>query len=229
MFVDVTPNTLITDILAATDQESYGLFGNASAGYSQLVSWINNETQNLWQWGRRLNRDAFTSLSSSFTISSGNSISMTAASPAGVGITDWMAPRGVDVQFSSSVWSKIGRYNFTTRNNVGFLSYRFLGDTMYIEPADLATTYTYRVWYMTSAPVADDDDRDTAMSLPEGADDYIVQGVAAKIRIKLDDDPSPHLLLQKNAEMEIKSMLQTSGGDQGTIADVRDDVGVEYW
>ena len=53
--------------------------------------------------------------------------------------------------------------------------------------------------------------------------------MAAKIRQKLDDDPSLHLGMQKQTRLEVEAMLATAHGDQITIADVMDEVGPELW
>lgn len=225
MFTSTTPQTLLDDILAITDEESYGRITTATA-----CSWINNELTTLWQWGRRINRDVFTKVSGSLTMPSGAStMSMTAAAPTGAAISDWASPRGVDVSTSTNNWRKLKLYNFVTRDHVGLLSYRFVGDTLYLLPTDQAGTYPFRVWYLYSAPQVSSSALSTALSIPDGSDEYIKQGVAAKIRAKLDDDPSPHLALQAQARREVTATLATSHGDQITIADVMDEVGPELW
>ena len=225
MFTTTTPQALITDILAITDEESYGRIDNDLA-----CAWINNELTTLWQWGRRINRDAFTKVTGSLVMPAGAStMSMTAAAPAGAALTDWASPRGVDVATSTNNWRKLKLYNFVTRDHVGLLSYRFVGDTLYLLPPDQAAVYAFRVWYLFAAPQVSASALDAAISIPDGSDEYIKQGVAAKIRVKLDDDPSPHLALQAQSRREITATLATNHGDQITIADVMDEVGPELW
>ena len=230
MFASVTPQSLIDDILRITDEDGYGRFGSGGDGYPILVGWINNELTTLWQWGRRVNRDAFTKVTGSLTMPAGAyTMSMTAAGPAGAALTDWSSPRGVDVATSTNNWRKLKLYNFVTRDHVGLLSYRFIGDTLWMQPIDQAGSYPFRVWYLFSAPVVTTASLATAISIPDGADEYVKQGVAAKIRQKLDDDPSLHLGMQKQTRLEVEAMLATAHGDQITIADVMDEVGPELW
>jgi hypothetical protein len=230
MFQSITPQAIIDDVLELTDQASYGLFGSASDGYPTLVRWINNELTTLWQWGKRVNRDVFTTVSGSLSMPSGaNTMSMTAEAPAGAAITDWGSPRGVDVSTSTGNWRKLKLYSFVARDHVGLLSYRFVGDTLWLLPADQATTYSFRVWYLYSAPVVTTATLATAIDIPEGSDEYIKQGVAAKMRLRLDDDPSLHYGLQKQSRAEVSATLATAHGDQITIADVMEEVGPELW
>jgi len=230
MFQSVTPQAIIDDCLKLTDQEGYGLFGSSGDGYPTLVAWINNELTTLWQWGKRVNRDAFTKVTPALTMPAGAyTMSMTAAAPAGAALTDWASPRGVDVATSTNNWRKLKLYNFVTRDHVGLLSYRFIGDTLWLQPIDQAGTYQFRVWYLYSAPVVTTATLATAISIPEGSDEYIKQGVAAKMRQKLDDSPDLHYALQKQARSEVTATLTSAHGDQIIIADVMEEVGPELW
>jgi hypothetical protein len=228
MFQSITPQAIIDDVLALTDQEGYGIFGSASDGYPKLVSWMNNELTTLWAWGKRVNRDAFTKVSATLTMPAGAyTMSMTAAAPAGAAITDWGSPRGVDVSTSTSNWRKLKLYNFVTRDHVGLLSYRFIGDSLWLQPVDQAGNYPIRVWYLSSAPVVTTATLATAILIPEGSDEYIKQGIAAKMRLKLDDSPDTHYALQRQSRLDVSATLATAHGDQITIADVMDEVGPE--
>jgi hypothetical protein len=230
MFQTITPQAIIDDCLSLTDQEGYGLFGSSSDGYPTLVRWINNELTTLWQWGKRVNRDVFTKVTGSLTMPAGAyTMSMTAAAPTGAAIADWGSPRGVDVATSTSNWRKLKLYNFVTLDHVGLLSYRFVGDSLWLQPIDQASSYPFRVWYLFSAPVVTTATLANAISIPEGSDEYIKQGVAAKMRVKLDDSPDVHYGLQRQAKLEVQATLATSHGDQITIADVMDEVGPELW
>jgi len=230
MFQSITPQAIIDDCLSLCDQDGYGLFGSSDDKYPILVRWINNELTTLWQWGKRVNRDVFTKVTGSLTMPAGAyTMSMTAAAPAGAAITDWGSPRGVDVSTSTSNWRKLKLYNFVTRDHVGLLSYRFIGDTLWLQPTDQAASYPFRVWYLYSAPVVTTATLANAISIPEGSDEYIKQGVVAKMRIKLDDNPAPHYALQQQARSEVTATLTSAHGDQIIIADVMDEVGPELW
>lgn len=225
MFSSITPQALIDDILFICDQDGYNILPTAN-----LCTRINNELTTLWQWGKRVNRDAFTKVTGSLTMPAGAStMSMTAAAPAGAAIADWGSPRGVDVSTSTGNWRKLKLYNFVTRDHVGLLSYRFNGDTLHMLPTDQAGTYPFRVWYLFAAPQVSSSALTTAISIPEGSDEYIKQGVVATIRGRLDDDQNPHLIAQQKARLEVEATLATGHGDQVCIADVMDEVGPELW
>jgi hypothetical protein len=82
---------------------------------------------------------------------------------------------------------------------------------------------------MSSYPAVSDAALSTAFSLPDGADEYVKQGMAALVRQRQDDDPSPHLQAQARARLDLEAFLATGKGDQGAIADVSDEVGPELW
>jgi hypothetical protein len=224
MFVSTTPQALIDGANAITDQDGYSLISTA-----QFVEWMNNELTTMWQWARRCNRDAFTKVSAALTLPTTGIMSMTAAAPTGAAITDWSSPRGVDVQLAADRWKKVRLWSFVTRDRVGLLSYRFLGDSLYLLPVEQANSYSVRVWYLFSAPQAAVGSLSTAMSIPDGGDEYIKQGIAAKIRIRLEDDPTPHQQAQAAAKLATESFLGSSKGDQGAIADVSGEFGPEVW
>lgn len=224
MFNSVTPQSIVDDVNALTDNDGYSL-----VSLTQLVAWINKELLDLWQWATRCNRDAFTKCTSAFSLAGGTqSISMTAASP-GLALTDWLAARAVDIQVSSQDWKKLRLWNFTTRDRIGLLSYRFLGETLWIQPIEQASVYPLRVWYLFKAPVVTVASLSTAIVIPDNAEEYVKQGVAAKLRVRLDDDPGPHLQAQAAARLALEAFLASSKGDQGAISDVSEEVGPELW
>lgn len=217
MFQSTTPQALIDDINALTDNDGYSLISTA-----QMCAWINTELTSAWGWIGRSNRDIITKATAQFSLTGTqdvNGISMTAASP-DLALTDFYYPRGVEILASTNVWKPIRKWSFTTRNLIYALCYRFIGETMYIQPSDQAKIYPYRVWYIFSAPQVAVGFLSAALSIPPNLDEYIKQGVAAKIRVRLDDDPTPHLQAQGSAKEQLMAWLRTSSGDQAIIADV---------
>lgn len=224
-FSSTTGTALITDILNLTDEDGYSRITN-----DLLVPWINNELTTLWQWASRINRDVFTKVSSALSIPAGqNYFSMTAAGPTGAGITDWKSPRGVDVQITTNIWKRVPMWKFNTRDRTAMLAYRFLGETLWVYPVDQAQSYQFRVWYLYDAPQVSVGSLSSAISIPDGADEYIKQGVAAKVRVRLQDDPTPHYAAQAQAKDQIESDLKVSRGGQQAIADTMEDNGPELW
>jgi len=216
MLTTTTPQALIDDIKALTDEDGYGRGDN-----TQLCTWINAELTAAWAWITRCNRDIITKATSQFTMTSAT-ISMTAAAPA-LGLSDFLYPRGVDALVSTDTWKPIRKWTFVTRNQIYGICYRFIGDTLYIYPTDQYSTYPLRVWYVHSAPAVSSAALATAFTLPIGLDEYIKQGCAAKLRIRLDDRADEHRQLQAECKQNLQILLRTGKGDQGIIADVSED------
>lgn len=224
MFSSIAPQAIIDDVNALTDNDGYSLVSNA-----QLCAWINNELTSAWGWIGRGNRDILTKVTAQFSIvppQDVNGISMTAAAP-GLALTDFQYPRGVEVLVSTNTWKPIRKWSFVTRNQIWSITYRFEGETMIVQPYDQATSYPMRIWYVFKAPQVSSSALSTPISIPDNLDEYIKQGVAAKVRIRLDDDPAPHLQAQGIAKQQLMAWLRTNAGDQSVIAD-RDVEGAWY-
>ena len=224
MFDSITPQAIIDDANALTDNDGYSLISTA-----QFIAWMNNEMSTAWQWGMRCNRDAFTSNKEGQITSPANYISITATAPTGLGVTDFLSVRGVDLKLGDQLYKKIRPWNFVTRDRLIMLSYRAIGENLWLMPPQYSSLYPFRLWYITKAPVATTGALSATLSLPTGADEYIKQGMAAKIRVRLDDDPAAHLQAQADARAGVEAWLQSAHGDQGTIADVSDDYWTEMW
>jgi hypothetical protein len=224
MFDAITPQAIIDDANALTDNDGYSLISTA-----QFIAWMNNEISTAWQWGMRCNRDAFTSNKEGQITSPANYISITATAPTGLGVTDFLSVRGVDLKLGDQIYKKIRPWNFVTRDRLIMLSYRAIGENLWLMPPQYSSLYPFRLWYITKAPAAAVGSLSTALSLPTGVDEYVKQGMAAKVRIRLDEDPAPHLEAQAQARAGTEAWLQSAHGDQGTIADTSDDYWSEMW
>ena len=224
MFDAITPQAIIDDVNALTDNDGYSLISTA-----QYIAWMNNEMSTAWQWGMRCNRDAFTSNKEGQITAPANYISITATAPTGLGVTDFLSVRGVDLKLGDQAYKKIRPWNFVTRDRLIMLSYRAIGENLWLMPPQYSSLYPFRLWYITKAPAAVVGSLSTALSLPTGVDEYVKQGIAAKIRVRLDEDPAPHLQAQTQARAGTEAWLQSAHGDQGTIADTSDDYWSEMW
>lgn len=225
MFESVTPQQIIDDVEAATDNDGYEMVSD-----SQFVSWINDELISLWSWATRCNRDLFTKSVEGQIASGSNYISLTAAAPTGLALTDFLNVRGVDLKLGTDDYREIRPFNFNTRNRVPVISYRVLGgDQLWLNPKEQASAYPFRMWYIFKAPTASASSLSTAMSVPSGGGAYLVAGVAASLRKRLDDGGQEDRQEQEAAKRSMISWMQTSGGDQRTIADVSDDYACELW
>jgi hypothetical protein len=224
MFESVSPQHIIDDAEAATDNDGYDLFSS-----DQMVARINDELATLWLWGTKCNRDLFTKNVEGQITSGSNYISITAAAPTGLALTDFMNIRSVDLKFGTDDYREIRPFNFNTRNRVSTISYRILsGDQLWLNPKEQAATYPFRMWYLTSPPVASARGLTSAMSLPKGGGQYVAAGLAAMMRKRLDEGGQEELQDQEAAKRNMISWMKTSGGDQATIADVEGDCEIYF-
>jgi hypothetical protein len=144
----------------------------------------------------------------------------TIASP----ITDFAKPRKVGRRASASLpYLPLPLAPFATAEHAGSLSWRPRGLIIEVFPATLAPnvagvdnyqlSYIYRPTLLAAgADVVD---------LPEGVERILVQLASAKVRIRLKDNPAPHLALAKAAWDEEKiSLPEMYPGTPEACADV---------
>lgn len=94
----------------------------------------------------------------------------------------------------------------------------------YAEPErqNTAVPGSYRFYFLTTAaPIASGAD---VLELPAGAQRIISEAVAARVRIRLDDDPRPHQQLARELEMELREEMSSQyRGTPRAISDYRHD------
>lgn len=199
--------SLVEDALALTDRDV-----DPAVQPEQLILWVNQELRKVWALIARMNRDEVTKVSAQFSILSGSTFSISSSAAGNAAITDFLDFRGLDVNtgtLTSPSWLPLSVWRFSDRGAPSRLSYRVRGDTVEIMPATMALTYPYRVWYIYD-PASLPDEAD-AISLPMGADEYIAHGVAARIRVRFEEDPILHFGMQKAALEVMQRWLSTHG------------------
>ena len=204
----VTLQSFWDDILSQCDQENF-----ACVSQAQLTTWINCGIEALWAECVIANPNACMKFGG-VAITSGNSISVIAA-----GLTDFAGPRGVDIDLGGGQFARMPTFNFQQRSNVCELSYQFFDDTLMVLPASRANVYPYRVWYIPRPAVLDASIPAGTVSLPPSGQDYVVQDVAAKVRVRLEEDPRPHYEGKKEALQIVQRYMRSLRGNQ-TIAEV---------
>lgn len=203
---------LLAGVRAATDPDV-----TTPITDTQITDWLNEDIRELWAILAPFSRDWFTAVSANLTIAAGASTYNLAS------ITDFLALRGVDRDAGTNNWQKLRPWRFPARSRIGSISYRVTQKTLRIEPRELAPG-TYRVWYIpvpTDLPVGTPA---TTIDLPLGGDKYVIQGAAARVRARMEEDPSPHLALQASALNIVKRYMASHGqGEQDAIVDVSAD------
>jgi hypothetical protein len=189
-----TLTELLADIRAATDHDT-----DTAVTDAQLTSWINQEYFAV----RRVLGDVAPTLytaATTFSIVAGNTYTIVAADFSKVRRLERSNGSSYDPMRVASAVDPEGScdYTFLERSTV-----------LEIYPSNAAVT-SYRLNYITKpakltagADVCD---------VPEGVERVIVEKVAARVRIRLEEDPSPHLQAASAALQEAKSYLQKRYG-----------------
>lgn len=193
-----TLSGLQADIRAATDHDS-----DTQVTDAQLLVWINKEYFRL----RRIIGDVAPKLYSAqvtFTISSGNTYAIVASDFERIyklerlNVGSSYDPMVVANELDPEVIPDGAVAAFLER-----------GATLEIYPSTAASA-SYRLTY-TTKPTALASAGD-ACTVPEGAEEVIVQRVAARVRIRFEEDPSPHQALAAEALAEVRSFIQRRYG-----------------
>lgn len=93
--------------------------------------------------------------------------------------------------------------------HIGGLTFREEGDFFKLAPAALVAG-TYRIVH-SFAPDDLDDDSDT-LEVPPGCEDIILERVCARVRERLDSDPTPHLQRAKRLWDEQRPIIRRRHG-----------------
>src|SRR3954466_10938508 len=167
MAVTKTPNQMIADAFARTQREN-----DEAIDPGLLIDWVREEIQKLWALCVRLNPDEFTKTSPSFTIPTGNTHVIGTGSTASV--TDFLTFRGLDYDNGSGVFMPLAPYRFSRRGRTSRVGYRVFGKTIDVQPAAVASQYTYQFKYIYQ-PVFGDGT--VPIDLPLGGDTYVTEGL----------------------------------------------------
>jgi hypothetical protein len=189
---------LCDDIRACTNHDS-----DTQVTDVQLTVWINKEYYRL----RRILAEVAPSLFQnqvSFTISSGNTYAVVA--------TDYDRVYRLERLVNGTEYEPLGLADALDPESVpDGLSLAFLerGTTLEIYPSTSAAG-SYRLTY-TTKPAALSGGSDSC-TVPEGAEEVIVQRVSARVRVRFEEDPSIHVALANEALSEVRSYLQKRYG-----------------
>lgn len=193
-----TFSSLADDARALTDRAK-----DPSLENEQLAPWINQEARRLWVLAAQMGADEFTKVSAQFSVTAGNTFTIATVGGADAA-TDFMHLRGVDVTYDGGAhFVRVRPWRFIERDRLDVLRYRLLGRVLHLLPAEFAKTRPLRYWYVFKPPemLASGDPvlQPDTIDLPVGGDDFIAAGVAAKIRVRYEEDPIIHLAAQRAA------------------------------
>jgi hypothetical protein len=120
-------------------------------------------------------------------------------------------------------------YNILPTAGLFETKYRVMGKRLFIYPVPTAATTfpTIEIWYYHDYPhVANVKDL-IPHHYPAGWEDYVVEGIAARLKEKVDEDSTPYLRRQKNALSRIMEVVQDR--DHAEPAQMLDDGREDYY
>lgn len=189
----------------------------------QLFVWLAEHVRALHSMASRECKSQYT-LSTTFAIASGSIVTVGSGALAGLAAADYLDFRGLDLDAGGGYYTPLKPLNFRGRGTVDGRRYMLRGNTIELYPT-LNAVGTYRLWYLgtvmsVTVPIAS-----TSFTLPEGGDLWLSEALAARIRVRLQQDPSPHTTLQDLYWKEIIKpwLASRNAADGQAIAQVEDD------
>jgi hypothetical protein len=198
-------------VRAATDHDT-----DTQVTQAQAYAWINEEYFALRRRLADAVPDLYTKVSADFTLGAGITSQDVTAAP--LSLSDFAKPRIVEIK-NSPFYSPLETAGFMTADWGGSLSWRLRGTTIDLYPQDFVPGKTFRVKYITKpAKLVNPND---PVDVPDGAERVLVESVAARIRVRLDDDPSFHLQMRDKYWAEIRdSLVRQYVSTPQTIVDI---------
>jgi hypothetical protein len=191
---------LETSIRAATQHDS-----DSQVTQPQIYAWVNEEYQMLRRRLADLVPDLYTAISADIVVTSPASSFGVVGS--GLALTDFGKLRIVERK-EGGYYFPIPLAPFLNADITGTVSYRPRGTgaavTIDLFPAVLASA-TYRVKYVTKPAVLAA--AGSTVDLPDGGERVIIERVAARVRVRLDDDPTAHERWAAQAWDELRSSI----------------------
>ncbi len=186
-----------TAIRASTDHDS-----DTQVTDAQLTAWLDLEYKNLRRVLAQIAPSLYATADSSQVIAAG---STTLALP-----TNYERLVRLEQQFGSNWFPVLISDELTP--HYGELNAREEGAAFQLSPVSLAPG-TYRFIYVAlPATLVNVTDDSTALAVPSGCEDVILERVAARVRERFDEDPSAHLARADRVWREQKSALRRRYG-----------------
>jgi hypothetical protein len=120
--------------------------------------------------------------------------------------------------FSEALW--------LSSNTGSISSYRIAGDRVYWYPKPVATT-TAEIWFVPQIVRLSADGDVVGVQLVDGWEEFVVNDVALKIRLKEDGDAQPHMIMKQEfiKRLEIEA-ANRDAGRPFTVVDTNKDWGL---
>lgn len=99
----------------------------------------------------------------------------------------------------------------------GSPSYRIIGQKLYINPAG---AYSFEMWYIPQFKKLVNTTDEINIAIPEGWEEFVIAGVAARCLAKEESDPSFFLQQKNGAAQRIQTMLTLRDAGPTAIVDI---------
>lgn len=167
----------------------------------QLLIWLGEHVRGLHSMAARLARGMYTQ-SARFTLQSGNSVTIQSAPLDSVPANTYLDFRGIDYDISGGYYAPMQPLPFRSRAGGSGRQYMLRGNTIDLFPSQNATG-NYRLWYLAAPMTATVPAAITSFNLPEGGDMWLSEALAARSRVRFQQDPTPHLEQQRRCWRDI--------------------------
>ena len=188
-----------TAVKTATDHDGAS---DTQVTTAQLNTWIDIEHKLLRRLLAQVAPQLYTAADNSQTISSGTeSLTMPSDFERLIRLEIQVGDRWLPIEVSDEL-----------SPHIGTLAVREEGGTLKVAPGAL-TAGTYRIIYVQKpTTLSADSGAGGVLLVPDGCEDIIVEKVAARVRERLDEDPTPHLNRAAATWKEQKSALRRRYG-----------------
>lgn len=196
-------SSIITDVRTVTLHDS-----DTQITDTQLVALLKAEYALLRRRLADIVPDLYTVYSASWTLTQGGTNSQDlSASP--VSATDVSKIQAVERQDASGsgVWYPVPLAPRLTADVSGTIRWRQRGATIVDIFPPLSAAGIYRAIYTSNGGI-NSWTTSTAIDIPDGADAYLRERVAATVRVRFGDDPSPHLTLAADLWTQLRDYLK---------------------
>lgn len=117
-------------------------------------------------------------------------------------------------------------YSYPVISSAYETQYRLVGHRLFFDPIPTSNMLypSVEVWYYHDYPHIENDDDLVPFYYPKGWEDYVVEGVAARLKEKLDEDSGPYIRRQKEVLMRVLQVIQDRDlGEPHSMIDTSED------
>jgi len=118
-------------------------------------------------------------------------------------------------------------YRYPTSIGTDFHTYRLMGKRLFLDPIPQIAGNLYEVWYCRDYPHTENKLDYIPHEYPKGWEDYVVEGVTARLLEKIESDSGPQRQRQNEVLGRIVQVIEDRDqGDPHTMIDTEDSF---YW